>query len=156
MRQHDAGNDAGHKELADRFLGHNGIEDEPYARRDQDAQGAPGSQGAGGQGHVVILLLHLRDGDRPQGDCRGQAVTADRCKAGATCHRGHGNAAPHAAEPLAGRLKEIPADPGVKGQLAHEDEHGHHREHVVGPGVIRPDPQHGQGRGEGLVEHDHA
>ena len=69
------GNDAGHhgrcKQLGNVLLGQNGVDDQRNRRRNQNAQGATGRQGASGQAPRITVAFHLRQCHRRDGGGRG-------------------------------------------------------------------------------------
>ena len=135
----DAGDDPRGEQLADIGLGHDAVEHQRDAGRDQDAQGAAGGDRAGRQAVGIAEAAHRRHRDLGHGGGGREARPADRAEPAAGNDRRHRQPATAVPEPLVGRLVEVVADPRPGDEIAHQDEQRQHREVVdhrhVGEGV---------------------
>ena len=130
QRHHDAGQDAGHEQRADRDVGHHAVDDEGQRRRED----RPERRGGGGDADRgldrVAVVLHRLDLDRADaggiGDRRARHAGED--------HRADdvhvGEAALHPADEREREVVDAVGDAGDVHQVAGEDEerHGEQRE----------------------------
>jgi hypothetical protein len=132
----DHGDDAGeygcHEQLADRFLGQDGVDHQRHRGRDHDAQCAAGRQRAGGQRAGIAIAFEFRQCHLAHGRRSGQRGAADGAEAGAGADGGNGDAALEVAEEGRDEAEQGLRQSAVGGELAHQQEQGYDDQVVVG------------------------
>ena len=136
---------AGHEQVADRLTGEDAVQNETHAGGDENAHGAAGRNAPGRQPLVVLIPSHLRHGDLAHGGRRCGTGPADGGKPGACSHRGRGQSAPHAPDPLVGSVVEVFPDTHVGDDNTHQHEERDRRDGVVGDSAVRDRCQHRKG-----------
>jgi hypothetical protein len=120
--QDDAGEDAGHEQLRDRFVHRDAVDDEDQRRRDHQPERAGARQGAHDLPLGVAAAAQLGDrhlADRSAG--RGGRA-ADGGEDRAAHDVGVQQAPGQAREPWAQALEHVRREPGAEQDLAHPDE----------------------------------
>ena len=121
-RQHDAGDDAGDEQIADRGLRQDAIEDQQQARRDQHAEHRGSGDHADGEARLVAQPQHLGHRDLGEHRGRGDRGAGDRGEHRVGADRGHAQPRLDAAEGVVGDVVGVLADVGDADQQAHQDE----------------------------------
>ena len=119
--EHDAGEDAGQEQAADRGFRGDAIKDEGDGGGDQDAEGAAGADRAGSEGRADAAAEHLRHADladRGGGRRRG---AADGGEDAAGEDVGDDEAAGQAGEPSVQALVDVRAGPADADRCAQQD-----------------------------------
>lgn len=150
-RQHHARNDPGGEEPPDRFAHRRPVDDQGNGRRDEDAEGAPGGDGARGDAHVVAACPHLGDRNRADGSSGRDARSAQGGEDAAGDYVRLGEAARHAGEPRREPAVEARAGPAVHDDGAHEQKEGDGSEDEALDGV----PDHGFDPGQERRVNEH-
>ena len=130
-RHHDARQDAGDEQVADRCLGEDAIDDHRHARRDEDAERAARGGRPERERLVVAALDHFRHRHRTDGRGGHRAGAADRGKNRASEYGRDGQRTGKPAQPHMRGAKEIVPDPGRRQCLAHQHEQRNDHEHEV-------------------------
>lgn len=129
--EEDAGQDAGHEELAYGLFRHDPVDDEDRARRDEDPETAAGGHDPRRQGGIIPVFFHFGQGDGGHRGRCGGGRTADRGKSRAGPDRGDGESPRKVPQKLVGRVEKPTAEPRVVGYLPHKNEQGDDRQ-VIG------------------------
>ena len=124
------GNEAGGEQLADAGLGHQPVDHQDHARRDQDAERAPGGDRGRGEAVGIAVAAHRRHGDLGHRRRGREAGSADRREPAAGDDGRHRQAAAPVAEKGVARAVELARKPRAGDQVAHQDEQRHHGQAV--------------------------
>ena len=137
-RQEEARQHRRRVELDDRLAGHRRVDDQHHRRRDQDAEGAAGGDGAGGQPHVVAGVQHRPQRDDAHEDHHRADDAGGDAPERAHQERGHRQRGGHAPE---GELHAVEHPVHQRRPLhdvAHEDEQRDRQQRVVGHHPVGP------------------
>jgi hypothetical protein len=120
--KHDARDDPGNEEIADRAFGQNAVENEQQARRDQHAEHGRAGDDADGEARRIAVPKHLRDGHSREHRRRGNADAGDSREHRIGRNRRNAETAAHAPQQLVCNVERILADIGDRDQQAHQHE----------------------------------
>ena len=121
----DAGDDAAHKQLADRHPGDHSEHQHRDGRRDDHADGGGGDGDAGGELVGIALLVHVRDQDGAQGGGIGHGGAGDAAEDHGGDHVDLAQAAPEGLADQQGEVDQPLGQAAVVHQFARQHEQGH-------------------------------
>ena len=120
--QQDARQHACQEQAPDAFLGEDRVDHEPGRRGDEDSQGTARRDRAGREAVVIVVALHLRQGDAAHGQRRGERRPRQRRETRTADDGRRGKAATQVAEPSVRGVIEIAAHPRHTREVPHENE----------------------------------
>ena len=114
--------------------------------RDEHGETADGDDRPDGDGRLVAAPVHLREERAPEHRGVGDGGAGERREDGAARDCDQREAPRHAGDETVHRIDRLPGDPGVKHELAHQDEQGNGEEgealgrvHGVAHELLDPD-----------------
>ena len=132
---HQPGDEPGQEQLADRLSGDDPEDDQGDARGHENAQRPDGGHDPRGEPLVVVVPVHLGDGDAGEGGGRGGGRSADGLECRGPRHRGHRHPPGDVTDKFVGGVVQPFGDARIEGDLPHEDEERDHGESVGGEDV---------------------
>ena len=153
---HQPGDEPGQEQLADRLSGDDPEDNQGDARGHEYAQRPDRGHDPRGEPLVVVVPVHLGDGDTRERCGRGGGRSADGLERRGARHRGHRHPPGDMPDKFVGGVVQPFGDARIEGDLPHQDEERDHRKAVGGEDIedILGQQIHGRLRGDDDAESD--